>query len=101
MEALWNIQQNENFSRSSNQLSLLCTIQGEEMFGHPRIYFGEFERLSEQIQEPERLISAVASIHRLTPQHATEVYHEWSKHTQRQPLTAAGLFPLQTIGASV
>ena len=61
------------------------------MFGHPRIYFGEFERLSEQIQEPEHLISAVASIHRLTPKHATEAYHEWSKHTQRhQPLTAAG-----------
>jgi hypothetical protein len=61
------------------------------MFGHPRIYFGEFERLSGQIQEPERLISAVASIHRLTPQHATDIYHEWSKHTQRhQPLTAAG-----------
>lgn len=51
------------------------------MFGHPSIYFGEFERLSETIQEPERLISAVASIHRLTPQHATEVYHEWTTHT--------------------
>jgi hypothetical protein len=60
------------------------------MFGNPKIYFGEFERLSEHIEEPERLISAVASIHRLTPQHATEVYHEWSAHTRRQPLTAAG-----------
>lgn len=60
------------------------------MFGHPSIYFEEFERLSEKIQEPERLISAVASIRRLTPQHATEVYHEWSKHSQRQSLTAAG-----------
>jgi hypothetical protein len=60
------------------------------MFGHPKIYFSEFERLSETIQEPERLISAVASIHRLTPQHATEVYHEWNKHTHRQPLIAAG-----------
>jgi hypothetical protein len=46
------------------------------MFGHPRIYFGEFQPLSEQIQEPEHLISAVASIHRLTLKHATEVYHE-------------------------
>jgi hypothetical protein len=55
------------------------------MFGHPKIYFGEFERLSEQIQEPEHLISAVASIHRLTPQHATDIYHEWSKHTHRHP----------------
>jgi hypothetical protein len=55
------------------------------MFGHPRIYFGEFERLSELTQEPEHLISAVASIHRLT-----ELYHEWSKHTQRHPLIAAG-----------
>jgi hypothetical protein len=60
------------------------------MFGHPKIYFGEFERLFEQTQEPEHLISAVASIHRLTPQHATELYHEWSKHTQRHPLIAAG-----------
>lgn len=60
------------------------------MFGHPRKYFREFEQLSEQFQEPEHLISAVACIHRLTPQHATEVYHEWSKHTQRPPLTAAG-----------
>jgi hypothetical protein len=60
------------------------------MIGHPKVYFGEFERLFEQIQEPERLISAVASIHRLTPQHATEAYHEWSTHRQRQPLTAAG-----------
>ncbi len=60
------------------------------MFGHPRIYFGEFARLSEQIQEPDHLISAVASIHRLTPQHAAELYHEWSKHTHHQPPTAAG-----------
>jgi hypothetical protein len=60
------------------------------MFGNPRLYFGEFERLSEQIQEPEHLISAVASTHRLTTQHATDIYHEWSKHTQRQPLAAAG-----------
>jgi hypothetical protein len=59
------------------------------MFGHPKIYFGEFERLSETIQEPEHLISAVASIHRLTPQQATEAYQEWSRHTHRQPLTAA------------
>jgi hypothetical protein len=89
---VWNTQQNENFSRSTFQLSLLGTIQGEKekMFGHPRIYFGEFERLSEQIQEPEHLISAVASIHRLTPQHATDIYHEWNKHTQRHPLAAAG-----------
>jgi hypothetical protein len=52
------------------------------MFGHPRLYFGEFERLSKHIEEPRQLISAVASIHRLTLQHATELYHEWSKHTQ-------------------
>lgn len=36
------------------------------MLGHPRIYLGEFEWLSETIQEPEHLISEVASIHRLT-----------------------------------
>lgn len=60
------------------------------MFGHPRIYFGEFERLSEHIEDPQHLISAVASIHRLTLQHAAEVYHEWSSHTRRQPITAAG-----------
>ncbi|MGB2589396.1 MAG: hypothetical protein WBG02_00670 [Candidatus Acidiferrum sp.] len=60
------------------------------MFGHPILYFGEFERLSETIEEPKHLISAVACIHRLTQQHATEVYHEWNKHTRRQPLTAAG-----------
>jgi hypothetical protein len=54
------------------------------MFGHPRLYFGEFERLSEQIQEPQQLISAIASIHRLTPQHATDVYHEWNIHRQHQ-----------------
>ena len=60
------------------------------MFGHPKLYFGELERLSEQIQDPQHLISTVACIHRLTPQHATELYHEWSKHTHRQPLTAAG-----------
>jgi hypothetical protein len=60
------------------------------MFGHPRIYFEEFERLSEQIPEREHLISKVACIHRLTPQHAAEVHHEWSKHSQRQPLVAAG-----------
>jgi hypothetical protein len=60
------------------------------MLGHPRIYFGEFERLSEHIEEPEHLISAVASIHRLTPQHATEIYHEWSTHTRRRPPTVAG-----------
>lgn len=60
------------------------------MYGHPRNYFGEFEQLSEHIQEPAHLISAVACIHRLTPQHATEVYHEWSKHTQRQSLSSAG-----------
>jgi hypothetical protein len=34
------------------------------MFGHPKIYFGEFERLSETIQEPERLISAVGWVAR-------------------------------------
>jgi hypothetical protein len=90
MKTLWNILQNEMFSPSPFQLSLLCTIQGDKMFGHPRLYFGEFERLSEHIEEPQHLISAVASIHRLTPQHATELYHEWSKHTHRQPLTAAG-----------
>jgi hypothetical protein len=78
------------FSPFTFQLSLLCTIQGEKMFGHSRLYFGEFERLSERIQEPQHLISAVASIHRLTPQHATELFHEWSKHTHRQPLTASG-----------
>ena len=59
------------------------------MFGHPSIYFGEFERLSETIEEPKHLISAVACIHRLTPQHATEVYHEWSKHTHRQSQISA------------
>ena len=61
------------------------------MFGHPNLYFGEFERLSETIHEPEHLISAIASIRRLAPQHATEVHHEWSNHSlRRQPLTAAG-----------
>jgi hypothetical protein len=69
---------------------MLDTTQGEEMFDHPRIYFGEFERLSEHIEEPQRLISTVACIHRLTPQHATEIYDEWNKHTRRQPLIAAG-----------
>ena len=60
------------------------------MFGHPRLYFEEFERLSEKIQEPERLISAIASMHRLTPQHAHEIYREWSKHSQHQAHTVAG-----------
>ena len=60
------------------------------MFGNPKLYFGEFERLSEHIEEPQHLISTVACIHRLTPQHAAEVYYEWSKHTHRQPLIAAG-----------
>jgi hypothetical protein len=55
------------------------------MFGHPRIYFCEFERLSERIEEPEHLISAVASIHRLTRQQATEIYREWSKQSPRHP----------------
>jgi len=59
------------------------------MFGHPKIYFGEFERLSERIEEPEHLISAVASIHRLTRQQATEIYREWSKQSPRHPLTTA------------
>jgi len=87
-----NIRQNESFSRSPFQLSLQCKPQGDKMFGHPRLYFGEFERLSEHIEEPQHLISAVASIHRLTPQHATELFHEWTKHTHahRQPLTASG-----------
>jgi hypothetical protein len=76
----WNIQQNEKFPRSTFRLSLLRTIHGDEMFGNPKLYFGDFERLSEHIQEPEHLLSAVASFHRLTPQHAHEVYHEWSKH---------------------
>jgi hypothetical protein len=66
------------------------SIMERKMFGHPTLYFGEFERLSEQFKDPQHLISAVASIHRLTPQYATEAYHEWSKHGQRQPLTAAG-----------
>lgn len=59
------------------------------MFGHPKVYFGEFDRLSKQIQEPEHLISAVASIHRLTPQHAADAYHEWRLSRQRQALSAA------------
>jgi len=60
------------------------------MFGHPRLYFGEFERLSERIDEPQYLISTVACIHRLTPQHANDLYHEWNEHTRRQPLAVAG-----------
>ncbi len=59
------------------------------MFGHPKIYFGEFDRLSEKIKERENLISAVALIYRLTPQHANEVYHEWSTSRQRQSVIAA------------
>ena len=59
------------------------------MFGHPKIYFGEFDRLSEKIKERENLISAVASIYRLTPQHANEVYREWNMSRQRQAATAA------------
>jgi len=58
------------------------------MFGHPKIYFGEFDRLSEKIPERENLISAVASIYRLTPQHANEVYHEWNTSRQRLAATA-------------
>jgi hypothetical protein len=59
------------------------------MFGHPKIYFREFDRLSEKIQERENLISAVASIYRLTPQHAKEVYHAWNMSRQRRVVTAA------------
>jgi hypothetical protein len=63
------------------------------MFGHPKLYFGEFERLSEHIEEPQHLISTVACLHRLPPQYATDAYHEWSKHSQHrqhQLLTAIG-----------
>lgn len=59
------------------------------MFGHPSIYFGEFDRLSEKIRERDHLIYAVASVYRLTPQHANEVYHEWNRSRQRVPATAA------------
>jgi len=59
------------------------------MFGHPRIYFGEFDRLSEKTQERENLISVVASIYRLTPQYANEVYREWNMSRQRRAATAA------------
>jgi hypothetical protein len=64
-------------------------MNGEEMFGHPRIYFGEFDRLSEKTLERENLISAVASIYRLTPQYANEVYREWKMSRQRRAATAA------------
>ncbi len=59
------------------------------MFGHPRIYFEEFEKLSEEIVEREELIGAVASIYRLTPQHAREVHHEWEQLRQRTDATLA------------
>lgn len=66
-----------------------AAINGDKMFGHPRIYFGEFDRLSEKTQERENLISAVASIYRLTPQYANEVYREWKMSRQRRAATAA------------
>jgi hypothetical protein len=66
-----------------------AAINGDKTFGHPRIYFGEFDRLSEKTQERENLISAVASIHRLTPQYADEVYREWKTSRQRRAATAA------------
>ena len=66
-----------------------AAINGDKMFGHPTIYFDEFDRLSERIQELENLISAVASIYRLTPQHAKEVYREWKMSRQRGGAAAA------------
>jgi hypothetical protein len=64
-------------------------INENKMFGHPRIYFDEFDRLSEKTQERENLISAVASIYRLTPQYANEVYREWKMSRRRGGAAAA------------